>query len=412
MENELQARTEAGRELVTMAERFADEFSARAAQYDRLGEFPHDHLQALKLAGFLYAPAPVHCGGMGVESVHDLMVATSRLARGDASLTLGVNMHLLTFVSFARQWRMAKNRGDEARVGLLEATMSSLVREGAVIAAAISEPDQDLIRPQTEAILTDAGWVINGLKIFCSMAPAATHFSTAVRYTDDAGMERYAYAVIPRDTPGLTVNDDWDALGMRASGSVSVSFENAALPGRGPGKGVPAGVISAEHLEQILPSGPAHTSASLGVAEAGHRLAVEAVCRKRQRQPEKEVRGFVQERAAKNSIDLAAARAVFSRALSMIDEYYESHPTERGTLSEIGPVFAEVQRAKTFVNEAAVRILDRSLAMSGGAAYMNGNPLSRLYRDARAGAFMHPLGANVAMEYLGAATLGLRPVNF
>jgi alkylation response protein AidB-like acyl-CoA dehydrogenase len=120
----------------------------------------------------------------------------------------------------------------------------------------------------------------------------------------------------------------------------------------------------------------------------------------------------VQERAAENSIDLAAARAVFSRALSMIDEYYESHPTERGTLNEVGPVFSEVQRAKTFVNQAAVRILDRSLAMSGGTAYMNGNPLSRLYRDARAGAFMHPLGSNVAMEYLGAATLGLRPVNF
>jgi hypothetical protein len=216
MENELKAKTEAGQELVTMAERFAEDFSAGASHYDRFGEFPNDHLQALKLAGFLYAPVPVHCGGMGVESVHDLMVATSRLARGDASLTLGVNMHLLTFVSFARQWRMAKNRGDEARAGQVEASMSSLMREGAVIAAAISEPDQDLIRPQTEAILTDAGWVINGLKIFCSMAPAATHFTTAVRYTDDAGMERYAYAVVPRDTPGLTVNDDWDALGMRA----------------------------------------------------------------------------------------------------------------------------------------------------------------------------------------------------
>jgi alkylation response protein AidB-like acyl-CoA dehydrogenase len=71
-----------------------------------------------------------------------------------------------------------------------------------------------------------------------------------------------------------------------------------------------------------------------------------------------------------------------------------------------------VQRAKAFVNAAAVRILDRAMAMSGGAGYLSANPLSRLYRDARAGAFMHPLGINVGMEYLGAHTLGLRPTRF
>jgi hypothetical protein len=43
---------------------------------------------------------------------------------------------------------------------------------------------------------------------------------------------------------------------------------------------------------------------------------------------------------------------------------------------------------------------------------MNGHPLSRLYRDARAGAFMHPLGANVAYEYIGAVALGENPRSF
>ena len=65
--------------------------------------------------------------------------------------------------------------------------------------------------------------------------------------------------------------------------------------------------------------------------------------------------------------------------------------------------------AKTYVNEAAVRIVDRSLALSGGAGYLNGSALARAYRDVRAGAFMHPLGANRAYEFLGQVALGRRP---
>jgi alkylation response protein AidB-like acyl-CoA dehydrogenase len=58
------------------------------------------------------------------------------------------------------------------------------------------------------------------------------------------------------------------------------------------------------------------------------------------------------------------------------------------------------------VNEGAARIVDRALALSGGAGYLNGHPLARAYRDVRAGSFMHPLGANRAYELLGDVALG------
>lgn len=411
MENELTAITPEGRELVAMAEGFAAEFAPSAAEHDRTGEFPHRHLEALRASGFLYAPAPVEAGGMGVESVHDLMVASSRLARGDASITLGVNMHLLILQALVRQRRIAINRGDEARAAAVTGALAMLARGGAFVAAAVSEVDQDLLRPATSAAFDGAAWRLSGRKIICSGAPAATHFSVAVT-TGGPGEERYAYALVSRDTPGVTVLDDWDALGMRASGSCTVVFQDVELPGRGPGKGAEAGIITAEHLEQVLASGPAHAAASLGVAEAAHHAAIEAACKKRRRSPGTPVRAFVQERAAENSIDLAAARAVFSRSLRMVDEYNTSHPAERGTLEEVSAVFAEVQRAKAFINAAAVRIADRAMAMAGGSGYMNHSPLARHYRDARAGAFMHPLGANVAIEYIGAHTLGLRPSQF
>ena len=65
------------------------------------------------------------------------------------------------------------------------------------------------------------------------MSPAADVLYTAVTYTDDAGRERYGYAMVPRETAGVVVHDDWDALGMRASGSHSVSFEDVQLPALG-----------------------------------------------------------------------------------------------------------------------------------------------------------------------------------
>jgi alkylation response protein AidB-like acyl-CoA dehydrogenase len=50
--------------------------------------------------------------------------------------------------------------------------------------------------------------------------------------------------------------------------------------------------------------------------------------------------------------------------------------------------------------------VDRALALSGGAGYVNGSPLARAYRDVKAGSFMHPLGANRAYDHLARVALG------
>ncbi len=411
MENEIQAATEAGAEFIASAERFAEQFADETPGYDKAGNFPVKHLDALRQSGFLYAPIPVEAGGMGIESIHDTMVASSRLARGDAGLTLGVNMHLLVLQSLVRQRRIAINAGNDVKSEALTQTLREFAASGAFIGSANSEPNQDLLRPATTVSNVDGTWRVNGVKIIASGAPGATHFSVSATIRDEAG-ERYVYAIVPRDTPGVRVLDDWDALGMRDSGSCTVTFDNVEVPNFRSDKGTRAGVITPEHLEEILSSGLAHAASSLGVAEAAHEAAIDTVCSKRRNAPDFPIRSFVQERAAENSIDLAAARAIFSRSLMLIDEYQENHPCQRGSLAEVSPVFAEAQRAKAFVNAAAVRIADRALAMAGGAGFMSRAPLSRYYRDARAGAFMHPLGANVATEYLGAHTLGLRPRTF
>ena len=92
---ELRAHTATGADLVALAERLAEDLGSRAAAHDRDGTYPHDSIRALRDAGYLVAPVPVHLGGLGVSSVHDLVVASGRLARGDASVAIGVDTHLI-----------------------------------------------------------------------------------------------------------------------------------------------------------------------------------------------------------------------------------------------------------------------------------------------------------------------------
>jgi len=91
---ELTAHTATGARLVSNAEELSERLAARAAEHDRDRTYPFEAIEALKAAGYFAAPIPVELGGLGVSSAHDLVVASSRLARGDASVAIGVNMHL------------------------------------------------------------------------------------------------------------------------------------------------------------------------------------------------------------------------------------------------------------------------------------------------------------------------------
>src|SRR6476660_7120395 len=227
---ELTARTEAGARLVAIAEELSDELGSRAAEHDRDGTYPFEAIDALKAAGYFAAPVPIELGGLGVDSAHDLVVASSRLARGNPSVAIGVNMHLVAVLNMERRREVAVAAGAERRARNFASSLQQIAHGGVVLAAAISERGQDLTRPGTVATRTESGWRIDGRKLFCTMSPAATDLYVAVGYADNEGIERYAYAMVPTNSPGVVVHDDWDALGMRASGSNSITLEGVALP--------------------------------------------------------------------------------------------------------------------------------------------------------------------------------------
>jgi len=386
---ELTAKTEAGARLVRIAEALAEDFASRAAVHDREASFPHAGIDALKRAGYFTAPIPAERGGLGVTSLHDLVVASSRLARGDASIAIGVNMHLVVLLNIVRRWQAAVAAGNERRAAAFRASMDAVARDGVVIAAAVSEHGQDLTRPRTTATRTPSGWRIDGRKAFCTMSPAATVLYTAVTFVDEDGIERYGYAQVPPDAAGVEIHDDWDALGMRASGSHSVTFAGVSVPRSALRGGFVTGDAEA-YMERNLFNGLLHAAASLGIAESAASAATDALSARGE--PDPRARTLI----AENAVELGAARATLSRSATLADD------SDRHVVA----LFAETQAAKTFVTEAAVRIVDRALALSGGAGYLNGHPLARAYRDVRAGGFMHPLGANRAYEFLADVALG------
>jgi len=258
-----------------------------------------------------------------------------------------------------------------------------------VMATAISEHGQDLTRPSTTATRTPAGWRIDGRKVFCTMSPAATVLQTAVTFAGDDGVERYGYAAVDPGAAGVRVHDDWDALGMRASGSHSVTFDGVEVPEDALRGGFPIGDADA-YMDRNLVAGLFHASASLGIAEAAVATARRALAGR------SELDSRTHMLLAENVIELGACRAVLARAAALVDDSDE----------HLTALFAEAQAAKAFVSETAIRIVDRALSLSGGAGYLNGHPLARAYRDVRAGSFMHPLGANRAYDLLSDVALG------
>jgi alkylation response protein AidB-like acyl-CoA dehydrogenase len=399
---ELTANTDSDARLVAIAEDLSPKLATHAAEHDRDGTYPFEAIDALKAAGYFVAPVPVELGGLGVSSAHDLIVASSRLARGDASVAIGVNMHLVAVLNMERRHKVALVTGMERRARGYASALEHISRGGVVLAAAISERGQDLTRPSTLATRTESGWRIDGRKMFCTMSPAATDLYVAVTYVDGDDVERYAYAMVPTDAPGIVVHDDWDALGMRASGSNSISLKGVELPESGVRGGFRAG-DPLPYMERNLTAGLFHAAASLGIAESADAIARHGIAER--------VNGAARPRmqVADNAVDLAAARGVLSRAASLIDEHRVANPASDGSGHELEALFAEAQAAKAFVNEASARVVDRALALSGGAGYVNGSTLARAYRDVRAGSFMHPLGANRAYDYLGRAALGEEP---
>jgi alkylation response protein AidB-like acyl-CoA dehydrogenase len=411
MDFALQPLTQPGRRFAVLAEQHAADFATRADAHDRDGSFPFENIAALQQSGAMAACVPEELGGLGVRSVHDYMLGMSRLGRGDGSTAIAANMHIFRPWRMMRLWEAAKAAGDAEYAAGLERRLRRIGAGKLLMCACVSEAGTDILHPQLDATKTDGGWLLNGRKIFATMSPAVQLLDISFRFRDAQGVERLAIATIPHDSPGLEIMNNWDALGMRASGSHDVAFANCFIPNTALLDLGVWGEWSEPYLTGNLIIATGLVGVFLGIAEAARDLAVEAVKTRRKGPGGRTLaeRYPIQHLIAEIEIDLAAARAVLGRTAVAADTLFNQYPAEGVPLRELHALMKDLQCAKWFVNRKAIDIVDRALTASGGAGYLTKNPLSRLYRDVRAGPFMQPFSPNEAFEYIGKVTLGLDP---
>lgn len=408
MNTQLQPTTDPGREFVAMTERFATDFATRADQHDREGSFPFENTEALKEAGFFAAPLPQDIGGMGVQSVLDLGIGMSRLARGCASTAIAANMHMVAATTIARilRWR---EQGQPAVAAAAEGLARAIVAKQVLSCAPATEAGTHINSPMTEATPVDGGYAINGRKMFGTLSPAANLMFVTVRIKNGDGYES-STAIIPKATPGVTVLDNWDALGMRASGSHDVLFEdvridaNSLLPRR------PWGNFDGQAADTTLSFNFSLPVCFLGIAEAARDIALKMAMRPKGPKGKRLAdRIPIQQLIAEIEVDLEVARAIIERTGHIVDAYFAGYGPGQAPEAASFAVLKQQQIMKYTLQRRAIDVVDKAMTTVGGSAYMSKSPFSRLYRDVRAGPFMQPFAPYEAFEYIGKVTLGIEP---
>ena len=414
MENPpVQPATEAGRKLVALAESHAVDFAARADVYDRKNSFPHENIAALRDSGFTIASAPVEFGGLGVLSTVDVMAALNRIGRACPSTGIAITMHMVGYWSVCKEYDEAA-RSQSARADDLRMRVQVTAETRTVACGVASEAGTNICAPLTRAEIVDDELVLNGVKTFSTMSPAADFLSVGARLnmsevegeTDD----HFIMAAIPMGNPGMTVDEDsWDALGMRASGSGRTVLEDCRVPAALLRDYGPWGEWAPDFTTTVFVGAAFLCGTFLGIAERARELAVASAISKRTgpRQASSAERGGVVMYLGQIDTKIAACRALLRQSLAHLDSYLED---DYGLLTSEPPaILAECQKAKMFVMETAVDIVNDCMTVAGGSSYMSDNPLSRLYRDVRAGMYMQPFSPIEGYEYLGKVAIGEYP---
>ncbi len=326
----LSPRTSQGATVVAAAGSLVESLAQRAQAADTANAVSRENFDDLVRSGVASAFVPEELGGFGLESIHDWILTITTLARGDASVAIAVNMQLAVSRGLVQSYSDAKARlGTDHRTTIgLGQLLGKLVTGEVVICATATEPGTDNLHPLTEAVRdgdsADSGWRINGRKIFVTLSPIATHLAMNLRLRDADG-DHLATVMLPMDTPGLLPQNDWDALGMRSSGSQSVLFDDVRVAFGDVHKLGVWGSWSLGMLQNRATSNLPLVGAFLGVAEAAHDIALAHVAsHARLGQPVSASSG-VQHLVGEMALELAQCRATLGAAALQMDEYFARH---------------------------------------------------------------------------------------
>jgi alkylation response protein AidB-like acyl-CoA dehydrogenase len=194
----------------------------RAALHDAENSFAHDDLADLQERGYLALFVPEEMGGAGLN-LHEVTRLQQRLSGAAPGTALAINMHLMT----TGVVHAMRARGDHSLDWVLEEAAA-----GEVFAFGISEPANDWVLQGSNTLAVpqeDGGYRLSGVKIFTSLSPVWSRLIVHGLDESDPEDPRLVYGFVERTADGITVSDDWDVVGMRASHSRATILKDVKM---------------------------------------------------------------------------------------------------------------------------------------------------------------------------------------
>lgn len=361
-------RTKEQQQRYKMIAELADEFATNAQEMDEKGVFPHENIEKLKKSGYTKWTLQKSFGGESI-ALYEMLLYQERLAKGDASTALSIGWHLGIVMDL---WE--KQNWNESALDW----MMNEVGGGALLNSAATEPQTGSPtrggKPQTTAQKTEAGWVLNGRKTFTTMSPALDYFlvKASIQGTDEVGN-----FIVPRHAGGVSIEETWDMIAMRGTGSHDLLLKNVRLTEESLAEKI------TDELKQQPNGWLLHIPACyMGIALAARDYAVEFASSYSPNSIVGTIKELPNVQRLVGEIELELMNARYF--MYAVAEKWDLSENREGMQGELAGV-------KHVVTNAAVSVVDKAMRIVGAKSLHRSNPLQRYYRDVRAGLHNPPM---------------------
>ena len=387
------ALTPKQRELIELAESLGPAFAKRAEKHDREASFPFENYADLRKSGLLGLCVPESFGGKGADlKTYALVSATIGKYCGATALTF--NMHacstlwpgvLADDLDMTPEQRAEHDRHKQVH-------FDRVVKQGAVYAQPFSEGSSAAAGKApfgTTAEKVDGGWVLNGKKIFASLAGAADYYGVlCTESRPNLSMRDTLYMAVPGDAPGLTITGDWDPLGMRGTVSRTLLFKDVFVADDA--TMMPRGVYfqaASRWPHMFTTLSPTY----MGIAIAAYEFTVRYLRGEIEGMPPVKRRMYPTKQiaVAEMWVKLEQTRSLFLRML----EDAKVDPPKDARLRAFASQYTVMENANELCRLA--------IRTCGGQSMLKSLPIERLYRDSRCGSLMLPWTAELCLDRIG-----------
>ena len=352
--------TEEEQLLRTTVRTFADNALApRASAYDQSGDFPADNIEGLAELGLFGLGIDEAYGGSGGTARQGAIVA-EELARGCTATSTVYVAHQSLAAQFIQMHGTEEHKNRY---------LPSMTAGRTIGAFALTEPGagSDAAGIRTTAQRDGDDYVLNGSKVFITNATEAGVLIVLASLDLSLGSRGFVALIVDGDTPGMTITPMHGKMGIRASSTCEVYFDDCRVPvvnrlsEEGEGFRATMEVLNASRI--------GIAAQAVGVAQAAFEQAVDyAKQREAFGKHLSEMQG-IQWMIADMATQVEAARLLVMQAATLLDAGR--------------PFVKEASMAKLFASRVAVETADKAVQIHGGVGYFSPSTVERLYRDAK-----------------------------